>query len=310
MAANRRTMTIAVTGATGKQGGAVIDALLSAPNSSETTIFAVTRNIESASAKRLVEKSPEQIKLAQGNLDDCHAIFRAIATPMDSVFGVTIPALGPWARSDAEETQGKALIDAALDHGVGHFVLTSVDRHGADSDERDTDIPHFISKAKIERHLREKSAGTQMTWTILRPTAFMDNFQPGFAGKILPTAWKVGLSPSTKLQLISLVDIGYFGAQALLRAKEFSGRAISLAGDELTFGEVNAVFKGKFGYDIPTTFGFVGTVLLWAVADVRLMFKFYEEFGYGADIQQLRKEHPTLLSLSDYLETSAFAVEK
>ena len=303
-----RHKTIAVIGATGKQGGAVIDALLSAPNGSEITIFALTRNINSASAKRLAEKSLQQIRLVQGDLDDCPGIFRAIATPVDGLFCVTLPALGPWARSDAEETQGKALVDAALEHGVGHFVLTSVDRHGADSDTKDTDVPHFISKAKIERHLREKCAGTQMTWTMLRPTAFMDNLQPGFAGKIFPTAWKVGLLPTTKLQLISSVDIGYFGAQALLRPMEFKGREISLAGDELTFVEANAVFKEKFGYDIPTTFGFVGTALLWAVADLRLMFKFFNEVGYGSDIQQLRKEHPSLLSLRDWLDSSAFAV--
>jgi uncharacterized protein YbjT (DUF2867 family) len=213
-------------------------------------------------------------------------------------------------RNDTEETQGKDLIDAALEHGVNHFVLVSVDRHGADSDLTDTDVPHFISKAKIERHLHEVCVETQMTWTILRPTTFMDNLQIGFAEKIFPTAWKVGLSPTTKLQLISSVDIGYFGAQALLRPRDFGGRSLSLAGDKLTFGEANEVFKEKFGKDIPTTFGFAGTGLLWAVADVRLMFKFFEDVGYEADIQQLRTEYSGLLSLSDYLETSTFTAEK
>ena len=46
-------MNVLVSGATGTQGGATID-LLPAPNSSEITIFALTRNIESASAKALV----------------------------------------------------------------------------------------------------------------------------------------------------------------------------------------------------------------------------------------------------------------
>jgi hypothetical protein len=243
------------------------------------------------------------------NLNDCPAIFAAVATPINSVFCVSIPALRPGASSEAEEVQGKALIDAALKHGVGHFVFASVDRHGADSDTVESDVPHFIRKANIEKHLLEKSVGT-MTWTILRPTAFMDNLTTGFAGKIFPTAWKVGLSPATKLQLISSADIGYFGAQALLRPKEFAGRAISLAGDELKFGEANAVFKKKVGKDIPTTFGFVGSALIWAVKDVGMMFKFFEEVGYGANIQELRKEHPGLLSLSDWLETSIWAAEK
>jgi hypothetical protein len=65
MAANH-TIVIAVVGATGEQSSAVVDALLLAPNSSELATFAVTRNIESASAKGLVEKSP-RIKLVQGD---------------------------------------------------------------------------------------------------------------------------------------------------------------------------------------------------------------------------------------------------
>jgi uncharacterized protein YbjT (DUF2867 family) len=59
-------MNVLVSGATGNQGGATIDALLSAPNSSGITIFALTRNIESASAKALVQKSPAHIKLSRG----------------------------------------------------------------------------------------------------------------------------------------------------------------------------------------------------------------------------------------------------
>lgn len=100
-------INVLVTGATGKQGGATIDALLSAPNSSEITIFALTRNTESASAKALVEKAREHIKLVQGDLNDCPAIFTAIASPINGVFCVSIPAMGLGADSEAEETQGK-----------------------------------------------------------------------------------------------------------------------------------------------------------------------------------------------------------
>lgn len=176
--------------------------------------------------------------------------------------------------------------------------------------DSDSDVPHFISKANIAKYLRKKSEG-KMTWTVLRPTAFMDNLTTSFAGKIFPTPWKAGLSPNTKLQLISSADIGYFAAQALVRPKEFAGRAISLAGDDLTFDEANTVFKEKFGEDIPTTFGFVGSGLIWAIKDVGMMFKFFEEVRYGADIQALRKEHPGLLSLSSWLETrSVWAAEK
>lgn len=180
---------ILITGATGKQGGAVIDALLSAPDISDISIFALTRNPESGGSKSLVAKAPERITLIKGNLDECDAIFKAASKPIKGVFSVSMPAMSPGSKADAEELQSKALVDAALKHGVETFVYTSVDRHGADSETQDTDIPHFISKAHIEKHLREKCAGTQMTWTILRPVAFLDNIVQGFAGKIFPTAY-------------------------------------------------------------------------------------------------------------------------
>ena len=62
-----------ITGATGKQGGSVITALLKAEADFE--IFALTRNTQSPSAQKLQQKSPN-IKLVSGDLDDADAIFR------------------------------------------------------------------------------------------------------------------------------------------------------------------------------------------------------------------------------------------
>lgn len=228
--------------------------------------------------------------------------------PIKAVFGVSIPVVG-IKPNDEEKVTGKALVDAALAHGVEHFVYTSVDRHGADSDSTDTDIPHFVHKAHVEKHLIEVCKNSKMTWTILRPTVFMDNIVLGFAGKMYPTAWKVGLSPDKKLQLIATKDIGYFGAQALLSPKWFAGRAISLAGDELTFAEANTIFAREIGCDIPTTFGALASALIWAVKDVHLMFKFFENVGYAADVQTLRVEHPGLLSFGDWVKTCDFAAK-
>lgn len=107
--------------------------------------------------------------------------------------------------------------------------------------------------------------------------------------------------------MISVADIGWFGAQALLKPEDFAGRSISLAGDELTFEGANEIFKKKFGTDIPTTYGFVASGLLWAINDVGKMFKFFQDTGYGTDILSLRKERPELLSFEAWLETSVFA---
>lgn len=64
---------ILVTGATGKQGGSVISALLKA--NADFEILGLTRNAQSPSAQRLLQKSPK-VKLVTGDLDDSDAIFR------------------------------------------------------------------------------------------------------------------------------------------------------------------------------------------------------------------------------------------
>ena len=75
-----------VTGATGKQGGAVVKALLGAK--ADFQILAVTRDPSSQSAQRLANKSPT-IKLVAGNLDDCDAIFKAAkAVSSEPIWGV------------------------------------------------------------------------------------------------------------------------------------------------------------------------------------------------------------------------------
>ena len=76
---------ILVTGATGKQGGALIAALLS--HNAPFTILAVTRNPESPSAQKLAAKSP-RIKLVKGNLDDLPALFGAAKAISPQIWGV------------------------------------------------------------------------------------------------------------------------------------------------------------------------------------------------------------------------------
>jgi nucleoside-diphosphate-sugar epimerase len=208
-----------------------------------------------------------------------------------------------------EEEQGKAVVDAALAHNVAHLVYTSVDRGGdAKSYETPTKVPHFISKHNIEHHLVDRSAGSDLSWTILRPVAFMDNLQPGFAGKIFPTAWKGVKRP---LQLIAVRDIGVVGAKAFLEPEKYKNRGLGLAGDELNYAQANEVFCKKTGIDMSTTFWFLIKLLFWFVADVRLMFEWFDSDGYGVDIARLRKEIPELLDFGEFIkEQGKFELKK
>ncbi|KAI1453185.1 NAD(P)-binding protein [Annulohypoxylon moriforme] len=296
---------VLIAGATGKQGGAVVSALIKA--NADFEILALTRDSQSASAQRLLKKSPK-IKLVTGNMDAPDDIFtkakEVTKTPIWGVYSVQA-AIGGGATYRTEEVQGKALIDASLKNGVKHLVYSSVDRGGAKSDDSPTDIPHFISKHNIEQYLYEKTKGGQMNWTVLRPVAFFENLVPGFTGKVFSTSWKINLDRNQKLQLIATSDIGFFAAEAFIKSEEYKNKKLSLAGDELTYDQFATIFKQKTGDELPTTFHFVAAFINWMVKELGYMFRWFHKVGYGADIASLRKLNPDMKDFGTWLETES-----
>ena len=109
-----------ITGATGKQGGSVIDSLLELPNTSDFTILAVTRDANSGSAKKLAGRA-SNIKLVEGNLDDVPALFQAAdkvaQQPIWGVYSVQI-SMGKGVTFEGEVKQGTDLIDESVKNGV------------------------------------------------------------------------------------------------------------------------------------------------------------------------------------------------
>lgn len=298
--------SLLITGATGKQGGATINALLDSPSASEFTILAVTRNPDSNGAKALASRG---CKLVKGDLNDVPAIFsaaKAVTPSIWGVFSVQIP-MGQGQSPKTEEAQGKALIDEALKNNVQHFVYTSVDRQGDHSWENPTNIPHFISKHNIELHLRDscetanREGRGKMTWTILRPVAFLEGFQKGFMGSIFNSTFKLMLK-DRPLQFVATADIGHFAAESFIHPSEYAGRAITLAGDEVTFQQAKDMFERKTGETFPEGHWIFGWLLTWLVKEVGLMFQWFFDEGYKCDIQALRKEWPGLLDMETWLE--------
>lgn len=291
--------TFLIVGATGKQGGSVIDALLALP-SANFHILALTRNTESSSAKRLAAKP--RVSVIQGDPMHPEPLFQKAA--ITGVFCVTVHG-----KEGAEEAQAEGLIDASIKHDVKHFVFASADRGGdAISDENPTPVPHIATKYRIEKYLKEKSAGTSMAWTMLRPVTFMDNLTPDFVGKGFAAMWnQVG---DHRVQLVHIRDIGHFGALALTQPEQYAGRSIGIAGDALTFAEACEIFKQVTGEDMPTTFCVVGSILKKAMPDMGAMFKWFETDGYGVDIKACRAEYPELQDFATWLRKSNGFVKK
>jgi uncharacterized protein YbjT (DUF2867 family) len=287
------TKKVLITGATGKQGGAVIEALLA--SKAPFQILALTR--DASKAQSLASK--ENVIVIEGDVTNPTSIFEA-NKPIYGVFCVTVPG-----KEGAEEAQAKPLIDESVKNGVEQFVFSSLDRGGPGKSEKNpTNIAHFASKHRIEEYLKEKSGnGSKMSYTILRPVAFMDNLNPtSFFGKGFASLW-AGLGDKP-LQLISVRDTGLFGARAFTDPS-FRGRAIGLAGDELTLAQGKKVFKDTMGYDLPETFGFVGAGIKFMVKEVGTMFNWFRDEGYAVNIPELRKEEPRLQDFSKWLKESS-----
>lgn len=139
-----------------------------------------------------------------------------------------------------------------------------------------------------------------MDWTILRPVAFMENFDGGFFGKVFASVWQEVVK-SRPLQLVSTDDIGVFASKAFLQPRDFRGHCISLAGDELTYLEMVRVYKEATGSTVPTTWSILARLMLWMSKELATMFRFFEQQGCDADIAKLRKMHPAMKDLGMWL---------
>lgn len=274
--------TILVLGGTGRQGGAVARELLRRGR----TVHALVRDPGKEEARALGEAGAV---LVRGDLDD-EASLSAAMKGVHGVFSVQT-FRGPGG-VEAEERQGRAVADAAVRAGVRHFVYSSVG--GAD---RDTRVPHFESKLKIEQYLRTLDLPT----TVLRPVAFHDillDIAPRVVeGELVLSMW---LDPETSVQLIAPSDIGKFAADAFEDRDAWLGRVVEIAGDDLTGPQMAAAFEAVSG--VPTRFQQLPIEPLRAAReDLANMFDWFERDGYHADLPELRRIRPDLVSLESWL---------
>lgn len=262
---NQNTDLVVITGATGQQGGAVARALLEAGH----RVRAVTRKPDSVAARALAELGATVV---QGDLDDATSLKRAIAGAW-GVFAVQ----NTWeAGVEREETQGKRLAETAKAVGVQHFVYTSVG-----SAHRQTGIPHFDNKARVEARVRELGFPS---WVIIRPVFFMENLtSPWFKPAIMEGNLAVALKPTTTLQMIAVADVGRYGQLAFERHAELNGRAIDIAGDELTMPAAAKLIGRTMNRHI----GFVQVPIEEVrkfSGDFATMLEWFDAVGYDADI--------------------------
>ncbi|HEX5700861.1 MAG TPA: NmrA family NAD(P)-binding protein, partial [Rubrobacter sp.] len=107
-------------------------------------------------------------------------------------------------------------------------------------------------------------------------------------------------------QMVAVEDIGVFAAMAFENSDEWVGREVDLAGDELTMPEIADTFSRVIGrqvdyFQVP-----------WEDFEEQMgeeftvMYRWFNDHGYEADIAALRAEHPGLVSLEKYLRANGW----
>jgi uncharacterized protein YbjT (DUF2867 family) len=279
--------TIAVTGATGQQGGAVARKLLA----DGWQVRALTRDPGKPAAQELKTLGAEVLPGDMDNRSELDAAFQGA----DGVFSVQnfwLPNVG----FEGEIRQGKNVADAAKAAGIRHLVYSSV---GAA--HRGMGQKHFESKWIIEQHIH--SLG--IPYTILRPAAFYENFNWERAVILNGTYNALGLRPEKEHQLIAVEDVGVFAAFAFANPDEYVGKTIELAGDAPTEPQIADTFAKVIGRSVklvlPTGEGGPSSD-----EEMTAMFNFFNGEAYNADIPALRKLHPGLLTLEQYLRKNGW----
>ncbi len=254
--------TVLITGVTGNQGGATARALAGRG----LRLRGMTRRPHSDAARALKDLG---VEIIEGDLDDEDSLKRAV----EGAWGV-YAVQNTWeAGVEKEETQGHRLARLAHAAGVERYVYASVG-----SAHRDTGIPHFDNKHRVEDTVRALGFPS---YAIIRPVFFMENLtSPWFlSGDTLHAAMK----PTTVLQMIAVDDIGKYGALAFTEPLRLKNRAIDIAGDAVTMPTAARVLGKALG----RTINFVEVPIEEVrknSEDLAIMLQWFGDVGYDADI--------------------------
>ena len=216
-------MTIAVVGATGNTGRAVVKELKALGQNP----VCVVRNADKAR-----EVLGADAKTAVAELTDRAALDKALAG-VESVFVVT-------GHNPGMVEQQNNVLDAALKGGAKYLVRVS---GGAAIVFPDT--PSVVGRGHLAIEQRLKGSG--IGWTILKPGLFMQNTFGQAAGikndgKLVGTA-----APGEGIAFTDVRDTGAVGARILLDPAPHAGKTYEFTGKLVTFPQVAEALSQALG---------------------------------------------------------------
>jgi uncharacterized protein YbjT (DUF2867 family) len=264
---------IAVVGASGHQGGAVVRALQA---SGQFKVRALTRNPAKHS------QLADEVVLADLNRPET---LKSAFAGADGIFLVT-----NFREPGADERkQALAAVQAAKDAGVQHFIWSTLPNVEAISAGK-LHVPHFTDKAKIDRIVRE--AGFAYHTFVVAPF-----FYQNLVGVMAPQkqsdgalGWAMPLDPEKRV--IHMGDINELGAlvAGAFAQPELAGNGehLPLVGDFLSFNAIIATLNRqghKFAFKQVPQEVFAG----WfpGAKEIAEMLAYFEAHTYlGADSRE------------------------
>ena len=214
---------IAVVGATGQQGGAVVRALQAG---NQFKVRALTRN----PAKHR-ELADEVIQADLSRPETLTAAFEGA----HGVFLVT----NVWEQGANEVEQATAAVRAAKDAGVKHFVWSTLPDVEAISRGK-FHVPHFTDKAKIEPIVKE--AGFANHTFVIAPFYYQNLTGVLAAQKQADGSmgWTLPLDPTVRsIHMGDITELGDIVAGAFAHPDQAgNGEYLPLAGDFMSFNEI------------------------------------------------------------------------
>jgi len=214
---------IAVVGATGQQGGAVVRALQA---SSQFKVRAQSRNPD-----KLRGLADEAVKADLNRLKTLKAAFEGA----HGVFLVT----NFWEEGTDEIKQATAAVRAAKDAGVKHFVWSTLPDIEAISGGK-FHVPHFTGKAKVDRIVNE--AGFAHHTFVIAPFYYQV-----LLGVLAPqkqadgsVGWALPLAPDVRcIHMGDITELGDIVAGAFAHPDQAGkGEYLPLVGDFMSFNEI------------------------------------------------------------------------
>jgi uncharacterized protein YbjT (DUF2867 family) len=300
---------IAVVGATGSQGGGLLQAIQQHPGSG-LVARALTRNPDSDKGRALAQSGAQVVAC---NVDDESSLRSAF----EGAYGAyCVTFFWDHFSPEKELAQAAAMARAAKQAGLKHVIWSTLEDTRQWVPPHDSrmptlmgkyKVPHFDAKGQANRFFAEAGVPT----TFLLTSFYWDNFihfgmgpKPGPDGTLAITM-PMG---DKKLPGIAAEDIGKCALGIFHRGQELIGKTVGIAGEHLSGAQMAAALTRALGRpvrysDVPPevyrSLGFPGA------EDLGNMFQFKrdfnEDFCRARDVNFSRQLNPELLSFDAWL---------